>query len=115
MNLENKAFKKLYNKIKPNLQHYRKIFSDIAKTAQSRKVRIIITEWSISKPDYGLPKSHRVNLVRDVLSASKEYNIPIIYNGLLGRDGLSSTTDNERRPSHDFDEKILKEFSVVNF
>ena len=106
---------KLYNKIKPNLQHYRKIFSDIAKTAQSRKVRIIITEWSISKPDYGLPKSHRVNLVRDVLSASKEYNIPIIYNGLLGRDGLSSTTDNERRPSHDFDEKILKEFSVVNF
>ena len=56
-----------------------------------------------------------MNLVRDVLSASKEYNIPIIYNGLLGRDGLSSTTDNERRPSHDFDEKILKEFSVVNF
>ena len=90
-------------------------FSDIAKTAQSRKVRIIITEWSISKPDYGLPKSHRVNLVRDVLTASKEYNIPIIYNGLLGGDGLSSTTDNKRRPSHDFDEKILKEFSVVNF
>ena len=92
---------------------YDQIFKDIAATSKSLKRRIIITEWSISKPDYGLPASNRRALASDILTASKKYGIPIIYNGLLGRDGLSNR-DNLSTPYHDFDKELLQLFKRAN-
>jgi hypothetical protein len=104
----------VYNQVQPDADFYLRIFNDIAGVAQRRGDRIIVTEWSISKPDYGLPREDRVALVTDVLRASRAAGIPIVYNGLLGREGLSSTRDNVMRPSHDFDPQILAAFASVN-
>lgn len=104
----------IYNRVRPDADFYTRIFQEIASIAQRRGDRIIVTEWSISKPDYGLPREDRVALVQDVLRASRATGIPIIYNGLLGRDGLSSSPDNVMRPSHDFDPQILEAFGSVN-
>ena len=103
----------VYNKNKPDYAFYDQIFKDIAATSKSLKRRIIITEWSISKPDYGLPASNRRALASDILTASKKYGIPIIYNGLLGRDGLSNR-DNLSTPYHDFDTELLQLFKQAN-
>jgi len=103
----------VYNKNKPDYAFYDQIFKDIAATSKSLKRRIIITEWSISKPTYGLPASDRRALASDILSASKKYGVSIMYNGLLGREGLSNR-DNLSTPYHDFDNELLKLFKQAN-
>lgn len=105
---------RVYNNIRPDADFYRRVFQDIATVAQRRGDRIIVTEWSVSKPDYGLPREDRVALFRDILEASASANVSIIYNGLLGRDGLSSSRDNISRPSHDFDPQLLERFAIAN-
>jgi len=104
----------IYNSVQPDADFYASMFAEIARVGQLRGARIIVTEWSISKPDYGLPREDRVQLVSDVLRASRSAGVPIIYNGLLGRDGLSSSRDSIRRPSHDFDPMLLAAFGAAN-
>ena len=104
----------VYNQVRPDADHYAGIFRHIAAFAQRRGDRVIITEWSVSKPDYGLPREHRVALANDILRASRAAGVPIIWTSLLGRDGLSSSRDNLMRPSHDFDPDLLAAFRAAN-
>lgn len=103
-----------YERLKPNRKHYERLFADLSAFAKKNDIHLIITEWSVSKPDYGLKNEQRLNLMADILGAAKNNNISIIYNGIFGRDGIGLGKDNLSRPSSNFDPNILNLWKKTN-
>jgi hypothetical protein len=103
-----------YNIIRPDREHYDRVFADIASVAAARRERIIITEWAVAKSSFGLPREDQVRLVRGVLEASKRHGVPIMWDGLQGNTGLGVAPHSFSTPDHDFDPLILDAFTEAN-
>lgn len=105
---------KIYNSVKPTAKYYQKIFGEIATLSKKRGASIIVTEWSVSKSDYGLPREQRALLFKDILAAAKSNGVPIIYDSLFGKSGLGYRPDSLRTPDHNFDPTLLRLISEAN-
>ena len=103
-----------YDRLKPNRTHYAQLFRDMREFADEKGINLIITEWSVSKSDYGLPSEDRFHLMSDILEEAAESQIPILYNGLFGRAGLGLGFDNYKFPAEKFDPKLLSLWEKVN-
>ena len=96
-----------YNRDKPSIGFYKKVFSDIAAFAKEKDIRVIISEFDVMKPDQGLERQDRIAFIKDIVATSRENNVSMIYMAVFDNVGLSSCKHNMNSPDHRFDPAIM--------
>ncbi|MEO6012489.1 MAG: hypothetical protein ABIQ30_02750 [Devosia sp.] len=108
-----KAEVQTYNKIKPDAAFYERAFSDLEAFAKAKNIRILITEFDMQKPSFGTTADDRFRLVRDVFTAAKAHDVPIVYYSIVDQPGLSSCASSSF-PDHRYDPNLLRLIGVAN-
>ncbi|HVZ14169.1 MAG TPA: cellulase family glycosylhydrolase [Bauldia sp.] len=104
----------VYNKEKPNAALLDQEFSDLEDFAKSKNVRLIVTEFDVAKPNFGISPEDRFAFVRDAFAAAKTHAIPMIYFSIVDAPGLSSCVHSQSIPDHRFDPNLMRLIGVAN-
>lgn len=103
-----------YNRRRAGPEYFEKMFADIAGFAKSRNIRMMFTEINAPKPSAGLPREDRVTLIRDLVTYSKDHDVPLIHFGTLNEWGLSSCEHSLRTPDHRYDPALMNLIAFGN-
>ena len=105
---------KMYNRTKPDAKYFKKVFRDIAAFSAKHKMRVIITEMNIPNPSRGIPRKDRIKLLRDLITDSKQYDVPVIRMVNVGAWSLSSCPESTGIADHRFDPALLNLIAFGN-
>ena len=114
VNQDAKSAIKVYDQQQPNAAFFDKTFGDIAGYAKKNGIHIMLTEIGIPKPQFGVSREERVQLLHDVVAASKKSNVPITYDAMFDPWGLSSCAHNYNMPDHRFDPNMMGQLAFGN-
>jgi hypothetical protein len=103
-----------YDELEPDRQFFADAFADIGAFAKENGVRVIVTEWGVSKADYGVSHEDRLELFKDFGDAAKANGVATIYGEVFEKSGFGSAPHRPDMPDHRFDPAIMSEIARMN-
>lgn len=105
---------RMYNRTNPDAEYFDKVFRDIATFSETHDIRIMVTETGAPNPTFGLPREDRIALFRDLITHSKQYDVPLNYHFVGSEWGLSSCHHIVGVADHRFDPALMNLIAFGN-